>query len=158
MMHSSWLPDSVSVQLYNALHQHPVHSESPSSRLTLLLPERSCKGKFTCFGQVDGQAQDHSTYLVPLGAADIFFPTDFALLERMYDRVARAQIPGLAGEGSPAPINSSPAALFWFGGGKDASCLAVESMERSRQGERVICDMLMRLGSGCVVQVWRPAP
>jgi hypothetical protein len=49
------------------------------------------------FAQVDGQVRDHGTYLVPLGSADIFFPTDFALLERMYDSVARSHVPGFAG-------------------------------------------------------------
>ena len=40
---------------------------------------------------------DHSSYLLPLGSADIFFPTDFALLERMYASVARTTVPGFAG-------------------------------------------------------------
>ena len=31
-----------------------------------------------------GTTRDHATYLVPRGAADIFFPTDFGLLARLY--------------------------------------------------------------------------
>ena len=39
-----------------------------------------------------GQTTDHSTYLVPKGVADIFFPTDFSLLARLYrDAAQRAQ-------------------------------------------------------------------
>ena len=39
--------------------------------------------------QADGETLDHCSYLVPPGTADIFFPTDFQMLERMYTQVAR---------------------------------------------------------------------
>lgn len=39
--------------------------------------------------QAAGLATDHATYLLPPGTADIFFPTDFQMLERMYSTVAR---------------------------------------------------------------------
>ena len=35
-------------------------------------------------------ATDHASYLLPPGAADIFFPTDFQMLDRMYSSVAKA--------------------------------------------------------------------
>lgn len=34
--------------------------------------------------QLGGTTYDHGSYLVPRGTADIFFPTDFALLARLY--------------------------------------------------------------------------
>lgn len=34
--------------------------------------------------QVDGQTTDHASYLVPKGTADIFFPTDFRLLQHLH--------------------------------------------------------------------------
>ena len=33
---------------------------------------------------------DHSTYLLPRGSADVFFPTRFQMLERMYEYSARS--------------------------------------------------------------------
>jgi hypothetical protein len=42
--------------------------------------------------QLGGRTIDHPTYLVPKGAADIFFPTDFSLLQRLCgDAVQHAQ-------------------------------------------------------------------
>jgi hypothetical protein len=41
-------------------------------------------------GQAAGETVDHKSYLVPPGIADIFFPTDFQMLERMYMKVAKA--------------------------------------------------------------------
>lgn len=38
--------------------------------------------------QVGGTTVDHGTYLVPRGTADIFFPTDFSLLCRLYRAAA----------------------------------------------------------------------
>ncbi|GAB4824262.1 hypothetical protein N2152v2_011308 [Parachlorella kessleri] len=38
---------------------------------------------------VGGQTTDHRTYLVPKGTADIFFPTDFSLLARLYQEAAQ---------------------------------------------------------------------
>ena len=35
-------------------------------------------------------ATDHASYLLPPGTADIFFPTDFQMLDRLYDRIAKA--------------------------------------------------------------------
>ena len=34
-----------------------------------------------------GEAHDFSSYLVPLGTADIFFPTDFDYIQHMYTKV-----------------------------------------------------------------------
>lgn len=34
--------------------------------------------------QVEGHTTDHDTYLVPKGTADIFFPTDFRLLQHLH--------------------------------------------------------------------------
>jgi len=41
--------------------------------------------------QVGGTTIDHSTYLVDTGTADIFFPSDFALLQRLYQGAAPQQ-------------------------------------------------------------------
>ena len=37
--------------------------------------------------KTDGQTEDHSSYFVPRGSADIFFPTDFEFLQYMYSSV-----------------------------------------------------------------------
>jgi hypothetical protein len=47
--------------------------------------------------QVDGSTVDHDTYLVKHGTADIFFPTDFQLIERLYRMAADSctmRVPG----------------------------------------------------------------
>ena len=36
---------------------------------------------------LDGKDYDHSSYLIEVGNADIFFPTDFDLLSKMYKKV-----------------------------------------------------------------------
>ena len=38
--------------------------------------------------QVDGSPQDYSSYLVERGSSDILFPTDFKLLQALYERLA----------------------------------------------------------------------
>ena len=38
-----------------------------------------------------GDAHDFSSYLVPLGTADIFFPTNFSLFSHMYTRVCERE-------------------------------------------------------------------
>ena len=37
-----------------------------------------------------GLTTDHASYLLPHGTADIFFPTDFQMLDRLYSSVAKA--------------------------------------------------------------------
>ena len=59
-----------------------------------------------------GRTQDHATYLVPRGTADIFFPSDFELLRRVYDAAgeeaaAAREVEG-GGEGRCGPPASSP--------------------------------------------------
>lgn len=39
-----------------------------------------------------GEAVDHFTYLVPLGSSDIFFPTYFPMLKRMYSQVCKREL------------------------------------------------------------------
>lgn len=39
--------------------------------------------------QINGKSRDHGTIYVPLGSADIFFPSDFKLLEVLYAQSAR---------------------------------------------------------------------
>lgn len=47
--------------------------------------------------QVGGGTVDRASYLLPRGAADVFFPTDFRMLARMYEAAARAAPTPLAG-------------------------------------------------------------
>ncbi|EIE25916.1 DUF185-domain-containing protein [Coccomyxa subellipsoidea C-169] len=62
------------------------------------LPETRIPGKNAPLAAttVGGQTIDHSTYLMEPGSADIFFPTDFYMLERMYGVLAKQ---GLASAG-----------------------------------------------------------
>lgn len=41
--------------------------------------------------QVNGQTLDHNSYLVPKGTADIFFPTNFQLLQQLHQLANRQQ-------------------------------------------------------------------
>ncbi len=45
-----------------------------------------------------GGARDHATYLLQRGAADVFFPTNFRMLGRLYEAAARA---------APSPLNGA---------------------------------------------------
>ena len=47
--------------------------------------------------QVGGTTKDHATYLLPRGTADVFFPTDFRMLARLYEAAARAAPTQLTG-------------------------------------------------------------
>ena len=47
--------------------------------------------------QVGGGTVDRASYLLPRGAADVFFPTNFRMLARMYEAAARAAPTPLAG-------------------------------------------------------------
>jgi len=49
-----------------------------------------------------GSTHDHSTYLVPRGEADIFFPTDFAALQRIYAASSCSPIGAEGGGGDSA--------------------------------------------------------
>ena len=55
--------------------------------------------------QEAGVARDHATLLVPPGTADIFFPTDFQMLDRMYSSTAKAagKGAGVRSDGHPTP-------------------------------------------------------
>jgi hypothetical protein len=53
--------------------------------------------------QVGGGTQDHASYLLPRGAADVFFPTNFRMLGRLYEAAARA---------APSPLTG--ACHLWF--------------------------------------------
>jgi len=44
--------------------------------------------EFMRWGAAPGSTIDHATYLVPKGSADIFFPTDFEALSRLYTMAA----------------------------------------------------------------------
>ncbi|CAL5218657.1 g361 [Coccomyxa viridis] len=56
------------------------------------LPETTIAGKNAPLvaSTEAGVATDHASYLLPPGTADIFFPTDFQMLDRMYGSVAKA--------------------------------------------------------------------
>ena len=47
--------------------------------------------------QVGGTTKDHATYLLSRGTADVFFPTDFRMLARLYEAAARAAPTQLTG-------------------------------------------------------------
>lgn len=54
---------------------------------------------------------DHASYLVPRGTADIFFPTDFGLLSRLYRDTMAQQGSASTGGGSCGSGAASPAAV-----------------------------------------------
>lgn len=57
-----------------------------------------------------GEARDASTYLLPPGAADVFFPTDFGNLARLIGSAAAAGRPVQANENNAPPIEPGGAA------------------------------------------------
>lgn len=59
--------------------------------------------------QRDGVAQDHSTYLVPPGKADIFFPSDFELLRRLYEEASHRSSRSVPGKRSS--VSTGPRAM-----------------------------------------------
>ena len=56
-----------------------------------LLGENAGLARWLLDLQEAGVATDHASYLLPPGTADIFFPTDFQMLDRMYSSVAKAR-------------------------------------------------------------------
>ena len=74
----------------------------------VLISQLSCSQVASKSGASD---TDHKTYLVPLGCADIFFPTDFSLLARAYaiDAVGAPPPPPAVQEPlAPAPASNAP--------------------------------------------------
>ena len=73
-------------------------------RSELMRAIRSLSRKLGCL-QEAGLARDHATLLVPPGTADIFFPTDFQMLDRMYNSTAKAagKGSGMHSDGDSAP-------------------------------------------------------
>ena len=92
---SEWFP-TTSLQLLHVLrHYIPGHhvlladfSMLPPTVSGTLGPVVSSKG-----AETNGRALDHATYLVAQGTADIFFPTDFAALHYVYQRVCMERKP-----------------------------------------------------------------
>ena len=82
--------------------------------------------------QAAGLATDHATYLLPSGTADIFFPTDFQMLERMYSTVARTG--GLNAGGHLLKPALSSTLFAWL------QPVAVKS--RAHTADLLLCGML----------------
>ncbi|KAK9825352.1 hypothetical protein WJX81_001851 [Elliptochloris bilobata] len=63
------------------------------------LPDTSLPGAYAPLvaTTVGGSTRDHASYLLPRGSADVFFPTDFGMLARLYEAAARAAPTQLAG-------------------------------------------------------------
>eukprot|EP00898_Chlorokybus_atmophyticus_P009186 jgi/Chlat1/9269/Chrsp99S08532 len=75
----AWMPTAC-LALVDTLHaMRPSHALIAADFNSL--PEAIVPGRRAPL--VDGVNQDHSTYLVPQGSADIFFPTNFKLLQRL---------------------------------------------------------------------------
>ena len=51
--------------------------------------------------QESGTTKDFGSYLVPRGAADVFFPSDFAMLARLYAGAAMAGTQSIIVQKSP---------------------------------------------------------
>eukprot|EP00899_Mesostigma_viride_P015040 jgi/Mesvir1/23537/Mv18237-RA.2 len=81
--HVAWLPTGC-MELLNTLHAaRPAHMLIAADFATL--PDVTIEGDRAPLvaSTVGGRTVDHTTYLVPEGSADIFFPTDFNLLREM---------------------------------------------------------------------------
>ena len=82
--------------------------------------------------QEAGVARDHATLLVPPGTADIFFPTDFQMLDRMYSSTAKAAGRGagvrLYSDSAPGPI---PACCAPPTPGCTCSCIVAAALKES---------------------------
>lgn len=83
---SIFLPTGA-LQLFDTLHR-----VRPNHRVLAadfdFLPETVIQGKNAPLvaTTIDGVTRDYGSYLVQPGVADIFFPSDFELLSRLYDR------------------------------------------------------------------------
>ena len=80
-------------------------------RLRLMQAICSLSRQLRCV-QEAGLTRDHATLLVSPGTADIFFPTDFQMLDRMYNSTAKAagKGTGMPSDGYSAPDQSLLAA------------------------------------------------
>eukprot|EP00793_Prasinoderma_coloniale_P001313 PRCOL_00005088-RA len=82
---SVWLPTGC-LQLLRALHERRPHHALVAADFSRLPPAGGVVGEMApvVASKSDGVNTDHSTYLVEPGTADIFFPTDFHLLKKMW--------------------------------------------------------------------------
>lgn len=112
---TAWVPTGA-LRLFDALH-----AARPNHLLFAAdfdeLPEVVVRGEGAPLVATTrgGQTLDHATYLVPRGSADIFFPSDFELLARLYResaerararhaaRKGRARAPQTAGSTAEQP-------------------------------------------------------
>eukprot|EP00241_Pyramimonas_parkeae_P001559 CAMPEP_0114269190 /NCGR_PEP_ID=MMETSP0058-20121206/26452_1 /TAXON_ID=36894 /ORGANISM="Pyramimonas parkeae, CCMP726" /LENGTH=470 /DNA_ID=CAMNT_0001387603 /DNA_START=70 /DNA_END=1483 /DNA_ORIENTATION=+ len=96
-----------------------LHAVRPAHRLIAAdfnhLPDVSIPGKNAPLvaSKRDGRTHDYSTYLVPRGDADIFFPTDFDSLKRIYTASRSAtMLEGKSGrDNTPESLVSDPQVL-----------------------------------------------
>lgn len=111
---SEWLPTTALQLLHILRHYLPNHhvlladfSMLPGTVSGRLGPVVSAKG-----AETGGKARDYKSYLVKQGAADIFFPTDFAALHYTYQRVCMDRAPAecvFEGNGERADVPAVPA-------------------------------------------------
>ena len=89
-------------------------------------------------------ATDHASYLLPPGTADIFFPTDFQMLDRMYSSVAKAcgEEAGIQ-SGQPRTINHCLRSPFC------CCCMGTADAHRNRYALKLL------MGIWCHVQACR---